>query len=196
MFYKIFPTLISVFDDLLTREDLFYLKNKTDEIELIIPTGGSNWNSSVYNTSNTYNLNKDKNFDVLNNVVTDKVNYHSTEFGIKETFYSSISWFNTYYEKDYQEFHIHPNSIFSAVYFVRAPKGSSNLVLQNPSTVSKMFMPQDMMCNDDNSDLWNIPAVENRLVIFPSYISHMVPAHKLMEKRTTVAYNYICDYKI
>lgn len=193
MLLKLFPTLVCVIDDLLNLDYVEHLKPRTDKLESLFPRGGHGWQTEVYNSIDVYDLNKDKEFDGLTNKVTEVVNEFGKEFGIQDKLFSSLSWFNCYYEKDYQEFHIHPNSIFSAVYFLKAPNGSSNLVFQNPCTSFKMFIAPQINYNENSTDLWNIPANENRLVIFPSYIQHMVPAHKSKDKRTSIAFNFRCN---
>ena len=50
-------------------------------------------------------------------------------------------WANINYSKCYNRPHIHPNSLFSGVYFVKTPKNSGNLVLYDPRPGVQMTMP-------------------------------------------------------
>ena len=193
MLLKIFPTLISVVENIISEEYNLKLIEKVNELEKIIPRGGKAWLTPVYNTFYTFDISKDIDFFPLVDTVTKKVNEYSIEMGSKAKMYVSESWFNSYYKHDYQEYHLHPNSLFSAVYFLKAPKGSSSLILQNPSHASKMFVSPIEVENDNNFNTWNIPAEQNKLVIFPSRISHMVPCHEIEEKRISIAFNFRCN---
>lgn len=193
MLLKIFPTLIAVVENILSEEDVYCIDKKVEHLEQIVPRGGKGWLTPVYNTLDTFDISKDKDFKPLVNKVSKLVQEYGRELGSYPELYISESWFNTYYKHDYQEYHIHPNSLFSAVYFLKAPKGSSSLVLQNPSHNSKMFVTPNTVYNDNNTDVWSIPANENKLVIFPSYISHMVPKHQVEGKRISIAFNFRCN---
>jgi hypothetical protein len=69
-----------------------------------IQSGGSNWISNqTYNTSNTYNILKDKNFKNLNNWITEQVQTYAKTLKYKDNFLCADGWFNIYNEHDYQE---------------------------------------------------------------------------------------------
>lgn len=193
MLLKIFPTLIAVVENIISEDDILKIVKKVNELEKIVPRGGKGWLTPVYNTLYTFDVSKDIDFFPLVDTVSKMVNEYGIEMGSNADLYISESWFNSYYKNDYQEYHIHPNSLFSAVYFLKAPKGSSSLILQNPSHSSKMFVSPSTSYNDNNTDMWNIPADENKLVIFPSHISHMVPIHQIEEKRISIAFNFRCN---
>ena len=193
MLLKIFPTLVAVVENILSEDNISKLQNKVEELEKIIPRGGKGWLTPVYNTFDTFEISKDKEFTPLIDKVLDMVSYFGKEMGVSDKIYISESWFNSYNKHDYQEYHIHPNSLYSAVYFLKAPKGSSSLILQNPSHSSKMFVSPNTVYNDNNTSMWNIPAEENKLVIFPSHINHMVPSHQIEEKRISIAFNFRCN---
>tara|TARA_B100001250_G_scaffold52103_1_gene40675 strand:+ start:461 stop:973 length:513 start_codon:yes stop_codon:yes gene_type:complete len=83
--------------------------------------------------------------------------------------YQVDKWFAKYNKGDYAKTHDHiPYSIFSFVYFVKSPRGSSPLVF---TTSGK-----------------RIKAEEGKVVIFPSFVKHHVPKNKC-EGRLVLAGN-------
>ena len=81
-------------------------------------------------------------------------------------------WGVLYKKGDYITSHAHTPSLFSAVYYVNAPKGSSPLVF---STTKKKVIP-----------------AAGKLVIFESRLVHEVPPNK-GDGRCMVSANYIWD---
>ena len=62
IFQKWFPTIISITENLLNKEELSKLINLSMQVSHVAETGGHNWISkSNFNTQSTYNLIKDKN---------------------------------------------------------------------------------------------------------------------------------------
>ena len=79
--------------------------------------------------------------------------------------YNKSMWFAQYNEGDYTKVHSHePYAVFSWVYFVNCPKGSSPLILNTTK----------------------IKAEEGKLVIFPAFIKHYVPKNKCKNRITLV----------
>ena len=77
--------------------------------------------------------------------------------------YETSSWFALYNEGDYAKIHNHiPFSLFSFVYFINSPKGSSPLVF---TTSGK-----------------KIKAEAGKIVLFPSNVMHHVPKNKCKER--------------
>ena len=50
-------------------------------------------------------------------------------------------WANVNYPKCYNRPHIHPNSLFSGVYWIKTPQNSGNLMLYDPRPGVQMTMP-------------------------------------------------------
>lgn len=193
MLIEMFPTLLAVHDDLLDPDYLEELKSKCDEIEAAVGKKHVDWFTPVFNTYNSYDLLSDKTFEPLVSKICEHVKEYNAHMGSSKTMFATEGWFNTYYQKDYQEYHVHQNSIYSAVFFVRAPKGSSPLVLQNPNYFYKMFVVNQIEDSKYSHNTWSVPSEQNKLVIFPSHLLHMVPCHQSKEKRISVALNFRCD---
>ena len=85
--------------------------------------------------------------------------------------YEVTGWFANYDRGEYANSHHHlPFSIFSFVYFIKCPKGSSPLIF---STTGK-----------------RLKAEEGKIVIFPSSMMHHVPSNKC-EDRRVLAGNFL-----
>ena len=79
--------------------------------------------------------------------------------------YDESMWFAKYDKGDYTKVHSHePYALFSWVYFVNCPRGSSPLVLNGK----------------------RIKAEEGKIVIFPSFIKHHVPKNNCKDRITLV----------
>lgn len=193
MFLEMFPSLLGIHDDLIDSKYLGQIKDRCSTIEQQIGKKDVDWFTPVFNTYNSYDLLSDKIFKSLILSITRFVKDYNHQMGSSKDVYPTEGWFNTYYKKDYQEFHIHQNSIYSAVFFVEAPQGSSPLVLQNPNYLYKMLVINDLKDSKYSHNTWSVPSQENKLVVFPSHLMHMVPCHQSDQKRVSIAINFRCD---
>ena len=97
----------------------------------------------------------------------------------------------------YNKTHTHPNSLWSGVYYIKVPKNSGKLFLEDPRPGPNTYMPRRM----DNlpKELWRLiayEAIEGRMVFFPSWQPHGVDINMNTEKgeknwRISVSYNFI-----
>jgi len=155
--------------------------------------GGTAWFSgknSPKTNFEVFGLHEHKEF----NLITEKVTYYVNNFAKKHnslrTFEATEGWYNVYTKENYQEFHIHPLSVFSAVYYATFPKGSSPTIFQNP--VIDMFPPFPCTTPTDftRDKLLMYPPGDRTLVIFRSFLHHMVPSGTNESPRITLAYNF------
>jgi len=92
-------------------------------------------------------------------------------------------WANEYMEKDFQEQHTHPDSHFSFTIMHKIPKGSGCLKFYNPYG--------DLAHNHKNFKFIEEPSQkENTIIIWPSYIKHMVTPGSNKTKRITYSGNF------
>ena len=150
------------------------------------------WLSDVQTSYNKYNCVLDKSLKTLHNKVTQCVNKFADTFNAKFKMVCKYSWFNCYSNNDYQETHTHPNSHFSAVYFVKSDKKSSPFVLMNMKANAFRFATTEV--NSNTFEYANYEPLDNRLLIFESYIRHQVPKNKTNE-RITMSFNYLQEKK-
>ena len=97
-------------------------------------------------------------------------------------------WANEYNEKDFQEQHIHPNCHFSFTIMCKIPEGSGCLKLYNPY--------ENLGFNHSNISFKYFNFVkepkqeENTIIVWPSYIKHMVTPGTNKTKRVTYSGNF------
>ena len=89
--------------------------------------------------------------------------------------------------------HIHPNSLWSGVYYVKTPKDCGHLKLEDPKTRAEMVMPkrtQDQL----PQYLWrevHYEPVAGRCIMFPSWLNHTVDPNKSNDIRISVSFNFL-----
>ena len=89
--------------------------------------------------------------------------------------------------------HIHPNSLFSGVYYIKAPKKSGNLVCNDPRPGVQLNMPTRKE-GRPFKDLWrevHLEPVEGRIIMFPFYLWHSVEPNLSNDIRISVSFNFI-----
>jgi uncharacterized protein (TIGR02466 family) len=186
-----FPVTISYSQDVLEesyKNDLFELTKKIKETTF---SGGHNWETKTYNTLNTLNLETIKEFSKLSEIVKRKVNELNNVHGSDYEYTCQYSWFNFYEIGDYQEFHNHPSSTWSAVYFLKSNSNCSPLIFENPLMNFDMLPIKNIkVYNEHSFNTIKFSPIENSLIIFRSYVKHMVPKKILPDNRITVAYNF------
>ncbi len=97
-------------------------------------------------------------------------------------------WVNVYSMTHSQELHRHPNSIFSGIYYVKSPKGSSPTLFH--SEVSDIMLePPIAESTPLNTHVTTLDAIEGRMIIFRSWLRHSVLPSTVTEDRVTIAFN-------
>ena len=102
-------------------------------------------------------------------------------------------WANINPPAGYNKPHIHPNCIFSGVYYIKAPKNSGKLVCNDPRPGEHLHMPVRKPGRPPK-DLWrecHIVPVEGRIIIFPAWLWHCVEPNKSNELRISASFNFI-----
>ena len=102
-------------------------------------------------------------------------------------------WANINPPGGYNQPHVHPNAVFSGVYYVKAPPNSGRLVCQDPRPGIQTCMP-DRKKEEIPKHLWRdvrIDPKENRAVMFNSWLWHSVEPNMSNETRISVSYNFI-----
>ena len=102
-------------------------------------------------------------------------------------------WANINLPGGYNKSHIHPNSHFSGVYYIKAPKNSGNIVFNEPKPGAHMVMPRRKP-GKPPSHLWkevHVDPLEGRIVMFPSWLWHGVEPNESNDIRISVSFNFI-----
>ena len=185
-----FPTSIYSYANVFQDDILNHYIKMCKDIQSTTESGGKNWLSPVYNTLGTYNLIEDKRFDFMIETITYHLKNFNTMMGSDYNYTCTDAWVNSYKKGDYQEWHAHAGSTYSAVLFLKYPEGSAPIHFHSPSEPYNMLPIKDIKeYNSFNIHHMNITPVENYLIIFRSYLKHMVPVNNT-DERITIAFNF------
>lgn len=190
MIEKFFPTSFYVKPNILSNVELQKLEKYSLNLKKSKKKGGDNWFSDVYNTHGSYDILKDKNF----NKIVSQINFHVNEYakicGSDFLYKPGNGWINIYNKGDYQEFHTHSDAIISAVYMISCPEKSGSLIFENPIEPDMLPLKNINVLNEYNYKTvsYNLPA--NTLLIFRSYVRHMVKRCENITPRISLALNY------
>jgi uncharacterized protein (TIGR02466 family) len=91
--------------------------------------------------------------------------------------------------------HIHPNSLFSGVYYVKSNPKAGRLKIYDPRPGANMNMPSRKP-GDPGRDLWrdaNIEPIPGRIIMFPAWLWHSVEENISDDIRISVSFNFIQD---
>ena len=87
--------------------------------------------------------------------------------------------------------HLHPLATISGTYYVRTPRGSAGLKLEDPRLDRFMAAPPRKAGARLQNRSWiTIPAVAGQLVLFESWLRHEVPPNPAAGERVSVSFNY------
>ena len=102
-------------------------------------------------------------------------------------------WANINYKGGYNRPHIHPNSLFSGVYYVHAQPNSGKLVCNDPRPGIQTNMPTRVK-GEPPKHLWrecHIDPKPGRIIMFPAWLWHCVEPNESNDIRISVSFNFI-----
>ena len=102
-------------------------------------------------------------------------------------------WANINYSGGYNRPHVHPNCLFSGVYYIKTPPNCGRLVCQDPRPGIQTCMPNRKK-GQPPKHLWrevNLQPQENRAIMFNSWLWHTVEPNKSNEDRISVSFNFL-----
>jgi len=102
-------------------------------------------------------------------------------------------WANINPPGGYNNSHIHPNSLFSGAYYVKAQPNSGRLQIMDPRPGVQQFMPPRKK-GKLPKELWReayYDPTPGRLIMFPSWMWHKVEPNKSNDIRISVSFNFI-----
>lgn len=185
-----FPTCIYRADEIISEENNQLVLFKTLDLAEKVESGGKGWKCNTYNSRGTYDLSLDSDFDHLLAEVTKHVNEFAKSFNSAHFYQCSSAWFNVGKEHSYQEYHVHPNSVFSAIYYSAFPEGSGPVVFEKPE--SDMFPVKEIQSlNSFSFTSCSYAPQERMLLVFRSSLRHMVQMGKNAEPRISFSFNFL-----
>lgn len=177
----IFPTPLGLVNlpRELTEEELVFIKTQ----------------DTVFNQGN---LTSKNNYILESNELADLK--YLLYYKVQEFFYRTVrpiyknrlritqSWINYNGTGQYHHKHHHPNSIVSGVYYIQADEISGKILFSN-NNYRQILSFETEEFNEFNTYSYHVPAKTNRLVLFPSYLTHEVEQLNVAIPRLSLAFN-------
>jgi uncharacterized protein (TIGR02466 family) len=85
--------------------------------------------------------------------------------------------------------HTHPNNFLSGVYYVRTAAGADAIRFVDPRVQARQIAPKVRERNAVNSMDAFVQVPAGRLVLFPAWLQHSVPANASGQERVSIAFN-------
>jgi uncharacterized protein (TIGR02466 family) len=187
----LFPTLIEQnqleFDNTKFVNRAFELRDKL--------SSKNEWQCDTFSTMDSYNLVEDPIFMDLHITTMLKVLEFAGHYGdiSGKNIQCTSSWVNVSSPGNFQEYHVHTNNHFSAVYYVKVPKNSGNIVFRAHDHAGDMF-PLPFNLNTEKEPAYRtyfLEPKESELMIFRSNLEHMVQKNNSNEDRISIALNFV-----
>jgi len=89
--------------------------------------------------------------------------------------------------------HQHPNSLWSGVYYIKAPKNSGHLKIDDPRSVASMIRPRQKE-GEKPARLFretHYEPIAGRLIMFPGWLMHCVDPNQSNDIRISVSFNFL-----
>ena len=116
------------------------------------------------------------------------------------TFKVCSSWLIVGYPGSITNTHLHQNSVFSGVFYIKTKPNSGNICLTHPNIIPTAFsstlQPTIEEYNILNSRMFVYTPKDNDIIIFPSHVSHNITRNNSNEIRCCIAFNYFAEGNI
>jgi len=184
-----FPTLIYAEDFKLNIEELKQnIINWSNQDKGIKKTNVDGWHSETdMHNKPEYKPLVDELFRMVHQVFKE-------EFLDKQAVLGNM-WANINGPGGYNKPHVHPNALFSGVYYVKTPTNCGRLICQDPRPGIQTCMPSRIK-GEVPKHLWrdvHLQPQENRAIMFPAWLWHSVEPNKSNDIRISVSFNFIQD---
>lgn len=97
------------------------------------------------------------------------------------------AWANVHDQGGYNTQHLHPGCLLSACFYLSVPEESGELVLIDPRPGVNLSILDGTTPNCRK--VHKVKPVEGLLVVFPSWLEHLVEQHNNVEPRISIAMN-------
>ena len=117
----------------------------------------------------------------------------TNKIGLKDKLNFYNIWININYYKDFNSEHIHCDSKISGVFYIQTPKDCGNIeFVSNDSNIKSYDWNENSIktFNEYTAGHYFMPAIENRLYLFPSWLKHRVkPNLNSKKERISISFN-------
>ena len=186
---SLFPTPVYYEEEIINKEDNDFIVDCCYKIQKAAKKGGDGWHTNVYNTLGAHDVTYDNNFKKLNMSVQEHINKFCKVNGSNHHYNLDNGWVNIYNKKDYQEYHWHTKATLSAVYYAKMPENGGGLILNSPKEPDMWPIENIDELNEYNHSNYKLYPKERSIVIFRSFVQHMVEPGTNESERISIAYN-------
>ena len=100
-------------------------------------------------------------------------------------------WVNVMPQHAAHPLHLHPISTISGTYYVKTPRGASEIRFEDPRLASFMACPpRTAECRPENRISVRYPVKAGNVILFESWLRHEVSANRTAAERISVSFNY------
>ena len=102
-------------------------------------------------------------------------------------------WANINYPGNFNRPHLHPNALFSGVYWIKTPAQSGNLMLYDPRSGTHTTLPNRKE-GKLPSELWrevHYEPIAGRIIMFPAWMWHEVKPNESNDTRISISFNFL-----
>ena len=102
-------------------------------------------------------------------------------------------WANINPKEGMNQSHIHSNSLFSGVYYVKSNPQAGKLKIYDPRPGAQIVMPARVK-GQPPKHLWreaNLDPFPGRIIMFPAWLWHSVEPNQSSDLRISVSFNFI-----
>ena len=85
--------------------------------------------------------------------------------------------------------HSHPNNFLSGIYYVMAEPGADAVMFHDPRPQPEIIAPRLKETNAFNATSQPISVRPGRMVVFPAWLVHSVPANQSSQIRISISFN-------
>lgn len=176
------PELIPLFSSPIFIENI-----KKIDLDFSEVTWANNYNNSISQDQNILSNAKFRN--LLDEITPCVFEYFHGVMGVNtETeIYITESWLNKTEKGEKHHRHWHPNSVVSGIVYLAGNENSGFTTFIKGQYESLEFEVQHS--NLYNSKSWSIEPINNRILIFPSKLEHMVDEYQGDIPRITLSFN-------
>lgn len=144
--------------------------------------------TSFYNNENILGLPQ---LVELHTFIKDTVQNIHQSVGLYGNVEFTNSWFSINRKYSYHESHNHCPDIWSGVYYVQAEESDATISFLNKVMIDSgwPYSAKKAAQTDFVSNKVTCPVKTGMLIVFPSYLDHMVNQHLTDNERVTIAFN-------
>lgn len=184
-----FPSAIYIAPNIASDSENDIILNKIKSLEKTTERGGDNWQCNMFNTCGTRDFSKDDELGFLFDKIKDHVNEYVKIMGSSQRLECQEAWANISYKGSFQEYHTHSGRTISAVYYASVPENSGRIIFESP------LEPDMLPLKIDEYNYWSnriahFTPESKMLIIFRSYLRHMVEINHDDNERISLAMNF------